>query len=178
MKKLTLPFLTLACLAFVFTAPAAEAKDKDKKKDKKRRANAERVVVVRDGDRRTVTRYDNDRRDGDRYDRDRREVVVDRRVVVTREYADDGRDYRNRRGDFSYRSRYPRRVVVYEDRPYGYNYYDLQVVLRREGYYRGPLDGIWGPGSRAALVSYQSNRGWRRDGEVDGRLIVNFGLGY
>lgn len=96
---------------------------------------------------------------------------------------DDRRDnrsnyHRNDRKDVSYRSRYPRRVIVYENRSYGYNYYDLQTTLRREGYYRGPIDGVWGPGSRSALVRYQTHRGWRDDGEVDGRMIINFGLGY
>ena len=86
-------------------------------------------------------------------------------------------DYLNP-GDYSYRTRYPREVVEYDNQSYGYNYYDLQSVLLHEGYYDGPLDGVWGPRSRGALVRYQTHRGWRGDGRVDGRLITTFNIGY
>ena len=102
-----------------------------------------------------------------------------------REWDDDRREstkvvrfnYRNP-GDYSYRTRYRKEVVVYEDRSYGYNHYDLQSVLSDEGYYDGPIDGVWGPRSRHALVRFQKNRGWRDDGIVDGRLIATFNIGY
>jgi len=148
-----LPLFSVACLAVIIALPSASAKDKNKDKSDRHRNNHRSEVVV---ERTVVVDRDSDRRDNDRWDRDRR---------------DGNRDY-------SYRRRYPRRVVVYQDRSYGYNYYDLQLVLQREGYYRGAVDGIWGPGSRAALVRYQTHRGWRQDDVVDGRLVLNFGLNY
>ncbi|MEO7932033.1 MAG: peptidoglycan-binding domain-containing protein [Chthoniobacterales bacterium] len=176
MKKLTLPLLAAVCMAAVLTPVSASAKDKDK--HKKHHDDDRRVESV---DRNGHSDGYRDAHSGDRnYSVSRSSNV---RVVTRQIREDDGRDYRSYRSGrddraYSYRERYPRRVIVYQNRPYGYNYYDLQVVLRREGYYRGPLDGDWGPGSRSALIRYQRDHGWRDDGEVDGRLIVNFNLGY
>ena len=135
-------------------AGTAEAKDKGKHKGKNKKKHQ---VEHRDYDGNNRVRVVRSRSEWE--ERDRSYVTVERR-------------------DTSYRSRYPRRVVVYENRPYGYNYYDVQTVLRREGYYNGPLDGVWGPSSRRSLVRYQTDRGWRDDGEIDGRLVINLGLGY
>ncbi len=139
-----------------------------------------RVVVVHDNYRQPSRRDRRDerpvvqvieRRDSSRYDRQSSSTRY-----VTQDYRHF--DYRDVNRDVSYRSRYPQQVVVYENRPYHYNYYDLQVVLAREGYYDGDVDGIWGPQSRSSLRRYQVDQGWRNDDQVDGRLIVNFNLGY
>lgn len=46
-----------------------------------------------------------------------------------------------------------------------------QVRLKKLGYYRGPVDGDFGRGSRAALVSFQRHNGLRPTGQLDGRTI-------
>lgn len=42
-----------------------------------------------------------------------------------------------------------------------------QVRLRQLGYYRGPIDGSFGPGSRRALARFQRDRGLRMTGYLD-----------
>ena len=46
-----------------------------------------------------------------------------------------------------------------------------QQRLRELGYYRGPIDGDFGRGSRAALSRFQRDRGLRPTGWLDERTI-------
>ena len=39
---------------------------------------------------------------------------------------------------------------------------DVQLFLKRAGYYRGPIDGILGPASRAAMRAYEAQHVYRR----------------
>ena len=48
---------------------------------------------------------------------------------------------------------------------------DLQRALAHEGYYRGPIDGQIGSGSRAAIRAYQSDHGLEATGRIDGALL-------
>lgn len=41
---------------------------------------------------------------------------------------------------------------------------DLQNSLKQAGYDPGPIDGIWGPSTRSALISMQRNNGLTADG--------------
>lgn len=43
---------------------------------------------------------------------------------------------------------------------------DAQSHLRRLGYYRGPVDGIWGPETEEALQRFQRDRGIPADGAL------------
>lgn len=52
----------------------------------------------------------------------------------------------------------------------------VQSELARRGYYRGPIDGDIGPGSRAAIARYQAERGLRVTGGIDGSLLASLGL--
>ena len=54
---------------------------------------------------------------------------------------------------------------------------DVQRELRRRGYYRGPLDGDIGPGSRAAIRAYQDDRGLSVTGRIDTSLLRSLGIG-
>ncbi len=45
----------------------------------------------------------------------------------------------------------------------------LQVALQIKGFYRGTIDGIYGPGTRRAVVSFQRRRGLLPDG-IAGRM--------
>lgn len=54
---------------------------------------------------------------------------------------------------------------------------DVQRELRHRGYYRGPIDGDIGPGSRAAIRAYQSDRGLSATGRIDRSLLRSLGIG-
>jgi Putative peptidoglycan binding domain len=65
---------------------------------------------------------------------------------------------------------------------YGNQYYEnrdprssatkaIQAALARRGYYRGPIDGALGPGTRNAIRSFQAHQGLPVTGQMDGRLI-------
>ena len=90
--------------------------------------------------------------------------------------------------DYDYDS-YPTRTV-YRGIPrtsYSYSYrdssrdsdeltVDVQRALARRGYYRGGIDGDIGPGTRAAIRSYQYNRGLEVTGRIDGALLRSLGI--
>jgi len=70
---------------------------------------------------------------------------------------------------------------------YGYrnNYVDqssnppvaaVQEQLAREGYYRGQIDGVFGPETRAAIAEFQSNRGLRVTGSLTQQTLAALGL--
>ena len=90
---------------------------------------------------------------------DRREpVVVDRRVYVE-----------------------PVPRTYYQPAPRSYSAtrpieVDVQLALRREGYYRGPIDGDLGPGSRAAIRDYQYDHRLPANGRIDNYLLRSLGL--
>ena len=54
---------------------------------------------------------------------------------------------------------------------------DVQRELRRRGYYRGPIDGDIGPGSRSAIRAYQYDRGLSATGRIDSSLLRSLGIG-
>jgi hypothetical protein len=69
---------------------------------------------------------------------------------------------------------------VYAGRSVGYSddlAVDVQRELRRRGYYRGSIDGDIGPASRAAIRSYQADRGLRVTGRIDSSLLRSLGIG-
>ena len=53
---------------------------------------------------------------------------------------------------------------------------DVQRELRRRGYYRGPIDGDIGPGSRASIRAYQYDRGLPATGRIDESLLRSLGI--
>lgn len=66
---------------------------------------------------------------------------------------------------------------------YGYNSLDpsqvivnVQRELRREGYYRGSIDGLIGPMTRSALERYQRDRGLYVTRAIDGPTLAALGL--
>jgi hypothetical protein len=54
---------------------------------------------------------------------------------------------------------------------------DVQRTLARRGYYRGAIDGDVGPGTRAAIRSFQYTRGMTVTGRIDSTLLRALGLG-
>lgn len=53
---------------------------------------------------------------------------------------------------------------------------DVQRRLRREGYYRGPIDGDVGPGTRGAIAAFQRDNGLTPNGRITGSLLEALGL--
>lgn len=51
-----------------------------------------------------------------------------------------------------------------------------QLKLRQYGYYRGPIDGSFGRGSRYALMQFQRDHRLPRTGALDRRTLRALGL--
>ena len=80
---------------------------------------------------------------------------------------------------------YDTRYTTYRfDEPiYGYNSLEpgqvlvnVQRALRRQGYYRGAIDGLIGPQTRAALARYQRDNGLYVTRAIDGPTLAALGL--
>jgi len=72
---------------------------------------------------------------------------------------------------------------AYNEPIYGYNnlapgqvIYNVQAALRDQGYYRGSIDGLVGPGTRGALASYQRDHGLVVTEAIDEPTLVTLGL--
>lgn len=72
---------------------------------------------------------------------------------------------------------------VYDAPVYGYNDLDpgqvignVQSQLQQEGYYRGDLDGLFGPMTRQALLNFQADNGLEPTGEIDEPTLRALGL--
>ncbi len=52
----------------------------------------------------------------------------------------------------------------------------VQEQLAQQGYYRGEIDGIFGAGTRRAVVRYQSDHGLRVTGNLNGDTLQALGL--
>ena len=53
---------------------------------------------------------------------------------------------------------------------------DVQRELRAAGFYSGPIDGIIGPGTRAAIRAYQASNGLAITGQINSSLLGSLGL--
>lgn len=53
----------------------------------------------------------------------------------------------------------------------------VQQQLAQLGYYRGPIDGIIGEGTRRAIRDYKRANGLRADGRIDQQLLATMGRG-
>ena len=53
---------------------------------------------------------------------------------------------------------------------------NVQASLADQGYYRGPIDGDIGPGSRNAIANYQSDYGLRVTGRINDALLESLRL--
>jgi hypothetical protein len=82
---------------------------------------------------------------------------------------------------YGYDSRYT--TYRFDEPIYGYNSLEpgqvlvnVQRELRRQGYYRGAIDGLIGPQTRAALARYQRDNGLYVTRAVDGPTLAALGL--
>ena len=53
---------------------------------------------------------------------------------------------------------------------------NVQRVLRYRGFYRGPIDGLSGPTTRAAIRAYDASVGLPPTGVIDARLLTSMQL--
>ena len=53
---------------------------------------------------------------------------------------------------------------------------NVQRVLRYRGFYRGPIDGLSGPATRAAIRAYDASVGLPPTGMIDARLLLSMQL--
>jgi hypothetical protein len=53
---------------------------------------------------------------------------------------------------------------------------DVQEALSYRGYYRGPIDGAIGSGSRRAIANFQADYGLRVNGQITQELVATLGL--
>jgi hypothetical protein len=74
-------------------------------------------------------------------------------------------------------------TYAYDGPIYGYNdlapgqvLENVQLALRDLGYYRGPIDGLIGPQTRAALAAFQRDNGLVETAAVDEPTLVTLGL--
>jgi hypothetical protein len=62
---------------------------------------------------------------------------------------------------------------------YGFDYETRLVVqqtLAEMGYYNGPIDGVIGPGTRAAIANYQADYGLAVTGSINNSLMQSMGI--
>jgi Putative peptidoglycan binding domain len=78
---------------------------------------------------------------------------------------------------------YPDSYYPYDGPIYGYNdlppdevIANVQTQLYNEGYYDGPIDGILGPDTRAAIADYQADHGLAVTAAVDEPTVESLGL--
>ena len=53
----------------------------------------------------------------------------------------------------------------------------VQQSLAQDGYYQGPIDGVVGPGTQAAIAAYQRDNGLRVTGNITHGLLNSLGIG-
>ncbi len=78
---------------------------------------------------------------------------------------------------------YPDSYYPYDGPIYGYNdlppdevVTNVQTQLYYEGYYDGPIDGILGPDTRAAIADYQADHGLSVTAAIDEPTVESLGL--
>ena len=67
---------------------------------------------------------------------------------------------------------FPAPDASYEDQTVA----EVQEALSDDGFYNGPIDGIAGPGTRAAVAAYQRSMGLPPTGLIDARLLNSLGV--
>jgi Putative peptidoglycan-binding domain-containing protein len=78
---------------------------------------------------------------------------------------------------------YPDAYYPYDGPIYGYNdlppdevITNVQTQLYNDGYYDGPIDGILGPDTRAAIADYQADHGLAVTAAIDEPTVESLGL--
>lgn len=69
---------------------------------------------------------------------------------------------------------HPFRLMRHNSR--GSDVMEIQRLLKRYGYYNGPIDGIWGGGLERAIVEFRKDNGLRHDNSVDHEMYEALGI--
>jgi peptidoglycan hydrolase-like protein with peptidoglycan-binding domain len=56
-------------------------------------------------------------------------------------------------------------------------YKEIQQALATKGYFEGPVDGAWNPGSVEALKRFQKDQNLDPDGKIGSLSLIALGLG-
>lgn len=77
------------------------------------------------------------------------------------------------------RRRHQRRARrrTYQLHPTAERYKQIQQALVSKGYYRGEIDGKWGPDSISALQRFQTDQGIENEGKITALALIGLGLG-
>ena len=54
---------------------------------------------------------------------------------------------------------------------------NVQQALQQDGTYRGRVDGVWGPGTQAAVRTYQQQHHMNATGQLDQDTLAAMNLG-
>ncbi len=67
--------------------------------------------------------------------------------------------------------------VRWQAQPSQQRYREIQQALSDKGYFRGTVDGNWGPDSLDALKRFQSDQNFVADGKLSSLTLIALGLG-
>ena len=142
-----LRILTLLTAGTTLLSPPARANDHDKDHDHDKNHKKYAAQYDRDYRPRGILGFDGQRR---HYYGSSATVIVERErpVYYGRQSYDDRPSYSSQSVEI-----------------------DVQRGLARRGYYRGPIDGDIGPGSRASIRAFQSDNGFAPTGRIDRGLL-------
>ena len=64
-----------------------------------------------------------------------------------------------------------------QQHPTAERYQEIQQALADKGYFKGPVDGNWGPESVDALQRFQHEQNLTEDGKISSLSLIALGLG-
>lgn len=64
-----------------------------------------------------------------------------------------------------------------QQQPTADRYKEIQQALADKGYFKGPMDGTWNPGSVEALKRFQKDQNLDPDGKIGSLSLIALGLG-
>ena len=64
-----------------------------------------------------------------------------------------------------------------QQQPTADRYREIQQALSDKGYFQGPVDGAWNPGSVEALKRFQKDQNLDPDGKIGSLSLIALGLG-
>ena len=64
-----------------------------------------------------------------------------------------------------------------QQQPTADRYREIQQALANKGYFQGPVDGAWNPGSVEALKRFQKDQNLDPDGKIGSLSLIALGLG-
>ncbi|MES2506650.1 MAG: peptidoglycan-binding protein [Verrucomicrobiota bacterium] len=176
----TLGVAALAALSMLALTPDASAKDKDDRRGPSKKPSSSSRGWFGDRNR----GHDNHRHDDD----DRRRFFAHPRsnfvITLGNGYAGRGYYYGPPNSNYYYQGS---GITYYSSRDRVPGHYwgggsyrsmemSVQRALSQRGYYRGPIDGDIGPGTRASIARYQRDRGLGVTGNINNQVLTSLGL--